>query len=437
MNAPSLAKVLILFGVILTLYKLKIPLWAAIFAASALTGLWFGAGVAGTAKNMLLSAASADTLCLCLIVVGLLGLSHLLNDTGSLSRLVEGLTAALGGTARSAAALPALIGLLPMPGGAVFSAPLVRAACEGGFQSPEQKSAVNYWFRHIWEYWWPLYPGIILATILFSISAWKVMLIHLPLTAAAVTFGWIFIMRPAFKQKPGADAGAVECELPQGPARRDAMRAAVRESAPIIIMIATTYTLGPALSASGLNGSAVKYIPVITGAAAAIAWLAVARRAGVRRVAAALFGRAQVPMILLVAAIMVFQGTLIRVGAFENIQTDLATYRLPAIVIIAALPFISALVMGLAVGFVGASFPIVISLLPASVMDSTERLAYFTLAYVMGYAGMMLSPVHLCLIVTKDFFKADFFKIYKQIAIPCAATLLSGLALSALYRFIF
>ncbi|HOY64782.1 MAG TPA: DUF401 family protein [bacterium] len=87
--------------------------------------------------------------------------------------------------------------------------------------------------------------------------------------------------------------------------------------------------------------------------------------------------------------------------------------------------------------FVGASFPIVISLLPAGVMDSTERLAYFTLAYVMGYAGMMLSPVHLCLIVTKDFFKADFLKIYKQIAVPCAATLLFGLALSALYKYIF
>jgi hypothetical protein len=435
MNAPSLAKVLMLFGAILALYKLKFPLWAAIFAASALTGLWFGAGAAGTAKHMLLSIASTDTLCLCLIVVGLLGLSHLLNDTGALARLVDGLTAALGGTARSAAALPALIGLLPMPGGAVFSAPLVRAACEGGLQSPEQKSAVNYWFRHIWEYWWPLYPGIILATILFGISAWKVMLLHLPLTAAAVVSGWIFIMRPAFKVKPGESSGA--CAPPEARSRRDAMRTAVRESVPIIVMIATTYTLGPALSASGVNGSAARYIPVIAGAGAAIAWLAVAQRAGARRVAAALFGRAQIPMILLVAAIMVFQGTLIRVGAFERIQSDLETYRLPALVIIAALPFISALVMGLAVGFVGASFPIIISILPAGVIDSTDRFAYFTLAYVMGYAGMMLSPVHLCLIVTKDYFKADFFKIYKQIAVPCATTLLAGIALAALYKFIF
>ena len=47
------------------------------------------------------------------------------------------------------------------------------------------------------------------------------------------------------------------------------------------------------------------------------------------------------------------------------------------------------LLVGIAVGFVGASFPFVIALLASLPME--KRLPYFFLAYVMGHTGMMLS----------------------------------------------
>jgi hypothetical protein len=40
---------------------------------------------------------------------------------------------------------------------------------------------------------------------------------------------------------------------------------------------------------------------------------------------------------------------------------------------------------------------------------------YMMLAYGAGFSGVMLSPVHLCLIVTKDYFKASFKKIYMML----------------------
>ena len=43
-----------------------------------------------------------------------------------------------------------------MPGGAIFSAPLVKGAAEGLDATPGQLSLVNYWFRHVWEVAWPL-----------------------------------------------------------------------------------------------------------------------------------------------------------------------------------------------------------------------------------------------------------------------------------------
>jgi len=32
--------------------------------------------------------------------------------------------------------------------------------------------------------------------------------------------------------------------------------------------------------------------------------------------------------------------------------------------------------------------------------------------------GVMISPMHLCLVVTKDYFKADMGKIYKMLILP-------------------
>lgn len=40
------------------------------------------------------------------------------------------------------------------------------------------------------------------------------------------------------------------------------------------------------------------------------------------------------------------------------------------------------------------------------------------LAYVAGVVGVMLSPVHLCLILTIEYFEADFLCSYKPLLLP-------------------
>jgi len=50
-------------------------------------------------------------------------------------------------------------------------------------------------------------------------------------------------------------------------------------------------------------------------------------------------------------------------------------------------------------------------------------------AFVGGYIGHMLSPMHLCLAVTTDYFKADVGKIYKMLILPLIIISLSALVL--------
>ena len=98
--------------------------------------------------------------------------------------------------------------------------------------------------------------------------------------------------------------------------------------------------------------------------------------------------------------------------------------------IIMLLPFIAGITTGVCIGFVGASFPVVVGLLgpdpsPAHLMAATS------LAFGFGYMGMMLSPVHVCLIVTNQHFRTQLLHSLRGLLLPAAAVL----ALVVAYHF--
>ena len=47
-----------------------------------------------------------------------------------------------------------------------------------------------------------------------------------------------------------------------------------------------------------------------------------------------------------------------------------------------------------------------------------QPIAALVLAFSMGYAGMMLSPVHLCFLLTVDYFSTSLIKVYRYL-VPC------------------
>lgn len=59
--------------------------------------------------------------------------------------------------------------------------------------------------------------------------------------------------------------------------------------------------------------------------------------------------------------------------------------------------------------------------------------AVTALAYACGYAGMMLSPMHICYVVTCEYFGIPLWRSYIYIIGPTAVMLLTSLVLSALY----
>ena len=87
---------------------------------------------------------------------------------------------------------PALLGMLPIPGGALLSAPLLRKAGEG---IPEvEKSAINVWFRHILLLIYPL--GALLATTKMAhLNLYVAMLYLIPGFILMFILGYLFLLK--------------------------------------------------------------------------------------------------------------------------------------------------------------------------------------------------------------------------------------------------
>ena len=151
------------FVLILVLVRCKVPLGAAVLVGGAVLGALFGLAPLNIGSAALRGMFSPGSIGLGSITVLLLGLSQTMRGAGQLTEIVKLAKSLLRRPAIAMAALPALVGLLPMPGGALFSAPMVESAADGSGESGGRLSAINYWYRHIWEHCWPLYPGVLLA----------------------------------------------------------------------------------------------------------------------------------------------------------------------------------------------------------------------------------------------------------------------------------
>ncbi|MFN4189660.1 MAG: DUF401 family protein, partial [Pseudothermotoga sp.] len=75
---------------------------------------------------------------------------------------------------------------------------------------------------------------------------------------------------------------------------------------------------------------------------------------------------------------------------------------------------------GLTSGAVGVSLPIIVGM-------GANNLAL--IVYVFSVIGVLLSPVHLCLVLTSQYFKVDFLKVLKRVLVPIIVVAVSAILL--------
>lgn len=428
---PPVLKILCIFVLIVLLIRKRVSLGSSLFVGTLGTGLWFGMTVPAILKSMVSSMLLEKTLVICAIVSLILLLSHSMKSFGFLERLLHSFRGWIGNTRLNLVILPSLIGLLPMPGGAIFSAPMVDELSKPLHLSPEEKTLINYWFRHVWEFCWPLFPGIILAASLASVSIWKFISMGFLLTLAALGSGYLCILRGV--RRPAVQA-AREGRGEAGQAVRF-----LRDLFPILIVILLS-PLGNAGLArlkgfSSFLAVLPDELPLIVSLILSIGW--VWWRSGVDRgsLKKVLINRDLLEMVYMVMSICVFKGILSDSRAVEELGRFFVEQRIPVEAVTVLLTFSTGLVVGITMGFVGTTFPIILSLFPAR-SSPAELLPFLVLGFCSGFCGVLLSPLHACLILTRQYFRASLGSVYRRL-LPASLILLgSGIAYFAILKYV-
>lgn len=197
-----LLSIVLVFAVMLTGIRLKLGLGWSILGGSLLLGLLFGLTPWGWLKTIPAALLTEEALILGLIIITILAFSAVYSASGQSVRFMRTVRGLIRSRSLLLVFFPALIGLLPMPGGAIFSAPMVDNAAQELGTPHKDRALINYWFRHIWELAWPLYPGLILASSLAHIPITDIVRIMWAGPPFFIALGVLFILRPALKNAP-------------------------------------------------------------------------------------------------------------------------------------------------------------------------------------------------------------------------------------------
>jgi hypothetical protein len=90
-----------------------------------------------------------ETIELALLMTLIFILAKCMQETGAIKKLIDSLRTffSKGGTL---GIIPAVYGLMPVPGGALFSVPMINEEGDKYHLNKDQKNFLNIWFRHIW-----------------------------------------------------------------------------------------------------------------------------------------------------------------------------------------------------------------------------------------------------------------------------------------------
>jgi integral membrane protein (TIGR00529 family) len=395
----TLVKIALIIALLLVLIRRKVDLGLALALDSLLVAALFGLPPRRLGQAVLEGLTSPTTLELVGIVLLVLYLGQYLQAANHSRRMVESLRRLVRDPRLILAIPSAVLGLLPMMAGAMMGAPIVEEAARRWNLSPAWKTFYNYWFRHIWEYCWPLYFNIILASTIFRIPIAALCLYQLPFTVLAAGTGLVVLFR-------NVPAGEPE---PRGKGSWRDVWGVVHGLWPILLTIllifAARLNMLVALALSAL------LTQLLSRSKLAERW-AVIRAGFSPRIA------------LLTAALMVFKRILETSGALDDVAQVVDPAGASGYILLFAAPFLVALLTGVNQAFVAITFPLLVPIVGAVSPD--PFLALF--AYVSGFTGILISPTHLCLALTADYFKADLRDVYRILAGPVAVVFGAALA---------
>jgi len=327
-------------------------------------------------------------------------LAHCMKEAGMLDNLIKSVKGVLSGRA-VLIFLPALMGALPMPGGALLSAPLIDDEAKRLKLSGEERSFINVWFRHWLWFIYPLSSPLILAASLTGVGLYSLIVIQLPPVLLYLLLGYLVSIRKI------DDEG-------EGEKNRDAktLLSILLNMSPIVLVVL--------LNILGVDMAAALAIGV--------AFVLVMNKVKPRRAAALLRQGFDWRLPFAIIGVMCFRYMMEASGAVMTVLPYIEATGLPTTLALIAIAW----AVGLATAMPAAGIAIIIPI--AIVMAGNLTPILTSVIYLTMIFSYLISPMHLCLILTVEYYKARLHTVYQKLIPTAVAVYLAFLAFASIIQ---
>ena len=371
-------------SIIALLYIARRSLWLAMTAASVVLAL-FTLSTSEMATALTRTFADPSVL-LIAFVVGIIPLiGGALEESGEMDRLVSNMRM---GKRLFFAVSPALLGMLPMPGGALLSAPLIERGGEG--VPADVKTAANVWFRHAFLLVYPLGSSLIASAKIASVGLYQAILFLFPAFLLTLVIGYFILLRHV--------EGRMNYE------RRFSLLGLV---VPLGIILSA-----PVIDVA-MKSTLPLYYPEIGTAVGVSVSLLLAMaigRIGGKQLSAIVGKMRPWKYAFIILAMFLFLNVFTLSGSPEM----LASLDLSPVLLCIVIGF----VLGTITGRIQAPIAIVVPIFASS--HGAMSLPAFAVTYFAIYLGYVISPVHPCVSVSIEYFSVSMSTFLRRMALPVA-----------------
>ena len=332
-----------------------------------------------------------QTIELALLLFFIFILAKCMQGTGAIVKLINSLRPffSKGGTL---GVIPAIYGLMPVPGGALFSAPMIDEEGKKYQLNKNQKNFLNVWFRHIWFPIYPISSAMILITSekFSNINIYLLVLVNIPAFIASILIGTVYLKRfikekTAPQENLGKDySGLIYLLPPVLPLVFYGVLQFFNISQIRSFLIGVVFSIILLYFLIDINSK--DYLELIKKS---LSW----------KLPLAIFG------------ILIFREMFEVSGANVLIADLIKTLPIPALLIVILVPLLLGTLTGYNLGAVALSYFLVE---PFFQFTGISIIGLTSIVFISSLAGYLISPIHLCNVLSSEYLKTDTTRMYRS-----------------------
>ena len=348
------------------------------------------------------------TIQLIILVAFISGLGFIMKKTGDLDLMIDSLNGIISNLKLLIVIIPALIGTLNIPGGAILSAPMVEKSAQKIKLNPENKNAINIFFRHIGFFIYPLYTSMIVITPLLNINVIDIIKYTFFVFIVGSLTAFVFFLHNTGNKENKYN---VHNSSTENNFWIDLL-GFLKGFLPVICILVLALIFNIPF-----------HLAVIIGVLVAIFKSHNSENTYHHNVLEHLkdflVQGIDYQLVITIACLMIFKHVIETTGIINQLTAFFLDSGIPLLILVTFLGLLTGFVSGVHVTATIILAPLFLPLFP-----QTSIPVYGALLFTTINIGYIISPLHLCLVLSNEYFNVSTVSLYLKLLPPMAAMLI-------------